>query len=101
MSISGYCIYVDANIIPWSSRKQIIMASSSTELKYHALANGAAKFAWIQSFLSEFKILLPRTPIFWCDNTGANCLVSNPIFHAYIKNIEINVHFVQDWVIMK
>jgi hypothetical protein len=35
----------------------------------------------------------------WCDNLGANYLVSNPVFHRRVKHIEIDYHFVRERVV--
>lgn len=40
-------------------------------------------------------------PIVWSDNTGATALAANPVMHARMKHIEIDLHFVQNKVIQK
>jgi hypothetical protein len=43
--------------------------------------------------------MLPITPTLWYDNIGAIALASNPVFHAHIKHLEIDYHFIQEKVV--
>ncbi|CAA3030990.1 Hypothetical predicted protein [Olea europaea subsp. europaea] len=51
-STTGYCIYLGDNLIAWSSKKQHVVARSSTGSEYRALASAASEIAWIQSRVS-------------------------------------------------
>uniref|UniRef100_A0A803NKH7 Uncharacterized protein n=1 Tax=Cannabis sativa TaxID=3483 RepID=A0A803NKH7_CANSA len=100
-STSEYCIFFGGNLISWCSKKQTIVARSSTESEYRALALATAEIIWIQSLLTEICIHTPSPPIIWCGNLGAVSLASNPVFHARTKHIEVDLHFVRDGVIAK
>jgi hypothetical protein len=97
-STSGFAVFVGANLISWSSKKQPTVSRSSTEAEYKALANGAAEAIWVDSLLKELGVIRQRTPILWCDNLGATYLTANPVFHARTKHIEIDFHFVRERV---
>uniref|UniRef100_A0A803R1P3 Reverse transcriptase Ty1/copia-type domain-containing protein n=1 Tax=Cannabis sativa TaxID=3483 RepID=A0A803R1P3_CANSA len=98
-STSGYCIYFGGNLVSWCSKKQTVVARSSTESEYRALALATTELVWIQSVLKEVGIPFQHCPILWCDNLGAGSLASNPVFHARTKHIEVDLHFVRDKVI--
>ena len=61
------------------------------------MANAAAEVVWLQSLLRELE--LPQSPlIVLCDNLGATYLSVNPIRHSRSKHVEIDIHFVRDYV---
>ena len=95
-STSGYCMFLAGNLVSWSSKKQNVVSTSSTEAEYRSLSNGAAKLTWLQSLLAEMNIKLEKRPILWCDNKSAIALAENPVFYGRTKHIEIDVHFVRN-----
>ncbi|GMP52692.1 hypothetical protein CsSME_00018407 [Camellia sinensis var. sinensis] len=46
-SISGYCVFLGANLVSWSAKKQATVSRSSTKAEYCALADIAAELCWI------------------------------------------------------
>lgn len=49
--------------------------------------------------MTEIGFPSTHTPILWCENLGAGALAANPVFHAHMKHIKIDVHYVHDQVI--
>jgi histone deacetylase 1/2 len=56
---------------------------------------------WVQHLLAELQV--PHSPVarLWSDNIGATYLSANPVFHARMKHIEIDFHFVRERVAQK
>jgi histone deacetylase 1/2 len=94
-STGGFAVFLGANLVSWSARKQATISRSSTEAEYKALANATTEVLWIQTLLMKLGVRAPRAAKLWCDNIGAKYLSANPVFHARTKHIEVDYHFVR------
>ncbi|XP_057730433.1 uncharacterized mitochondrial protein AtMg00810-like [Arachis stenosperma] len=97
-STGAFCVFLGKNLISWSSKKQSVVARSSTEAEYRAMANLVAELLWIKHLLHELKIPLTKAPMIYCDNLSAVLLAANPILHSKSKHFETDLHFVRDHV---
>ena len=100
-SIGAYCIFLGNNLVSWSSKKQAIVAKSSTESEYRALSAASFELSWLQSLFFELNITKLPTSVLWCDNQSAGDLARNPIFHSKSKHIELDIHYIRDKVLNK
>nr|KYP37069.1 Copia protein [Cajanus cajan] len=98
-STSAVCIYLGPNLVSWS-KKQLLVARSSTEAEYRALAQAVTEVLWIQSLLKELKVHL-NTPIVLCDNQSTIALSHNPVLHSRSKHMELDIFFVREKVLSK
>ena len=98
-STTGFGIFLGSCLVSWSAKKQSVVARSSTEAKYRAMAITTADLYWIRMLLKDLHVPLSSPPVLWCDNAGALALVSNPVFHARTKHIKIDYHFIREKVV--
>ena len=54
-STSGYCVLVGGNLVSWKSKKQNVVARSSAESEYRAMAAATCELVWIKQLLGELK----------------------------------------------
>jgi len=85
--------------VTWSSKKQHIIALSSTEAEYIAQTHAAKEALWIRTFIGEFRDGFESLPIpINCDNQGAIALAKDNKFHARTKHIDLRYHFIREAV---
>lgn len=92
-SVVAYCVFI-GNLVSWSSKKQTIVARSSTKSEYRVLAHAASEIVWLQQPLSKLSETSLIKLVLLCDNLSARALATNLVFHAQTKHIEIDVYFI-------
>ena len=83
-----------AGAISWSSKKQHVVALSSTKAKYIAQTHAAKEALWLCSFLWELRSTPDDPLILNCDNQGAIALAKDNKFHVCTKHIDMCYHFI-------
>ena len=82
-STSGYCTFVTGNLITWRNKMQNVVAHSSVEAEYRAMAYTASKMLWVPSLLRDFGVDIPIPMQRYCDNQTTIFIANNPVFHTY------------------
>src|SRR6266850_3399064 len=87
-STAGYVFITGNGAITWRSKKQTIIALSTTEAEYVALSEASREICWLRSLHNElgFKQKLPT--LLWGDNKGAVAMTKDPQFHQWSKHID-------------
>ena len=55
-STSRYCTFLDGNLVTWKSKKQNVVARSSAETEFRAMAQGVCELLWLKIALEDLKI---------------------------------------------
>ncbi|KAL0561798.1 hypothetical protein IC582_002241 [Cucumis melo] len=97
-STTGFCTFVGGNLVTWKSKKQNVVARSSAEAEYRAMASTASELIWIKHLLHDMQIECSEPIQMFCDNQAARHIASNPVFHERTKHIEVDCHFIRDKV---
>jgi hypothetical protein len=67
-SATGYCFLLGDSLISWRSKKQSVVARSSTEAEYRALADTTAELLWLRWLLLNLGIDCSTVVPIYCDN---------------------------------
>ena len=86
--------------ICWSSQRQTIVALSTAEAEYIALAHRTKEAIWLRQIFDELAIPIESVPMF-VDNQSAIKLASNTEFHKRSKHIDVSFRFVRDVISRK
>nr|ABA93730.1 retrotransposon protein, putative, unclassified [Oryza sativa Japonica Group] len=95
-STSGYCVFVGGNLVSWRSKKQAVVARSTAEAEYRAMALSLSEMLWMRSLLTELRVLRSDTVMLHCDNKSAISIANNPVQHDRTKHVEIDRFFIKE-----
>ena len=98
-STSGVLIFLQSAPISWLSLKQKVVALSTCEAKYVAVAaTMACQAMGLHRLLGELTGVEAHPLALMVDNQPAIALVKNPVLHDRSKHIDVNFHFLRDCV---
>ena len=81
VSTTGYYFLLGSSLISWCSKKQSVVARSSTEAEYRALVDATSKLLWLHWLLTDMGAPQTISTPIHCDNR------SYLIFIYYFTNI--------------
>ncbi|KAL9235087.1 hypothetical protein vseg_009883 [Gypsophila vaccaria] len=97
-STSGYTFMLGSGAIAWASKKQPVVALSTTEAEYIAAALCACQCIWLRQVLKHIKVDEKNETVIMCDNNSTIQLSKNPVLHGKSKHIDVKFHFLRDLV---
>uniref|UniRef100_A0A7M5V2B3 Polyprotein n=1 Tax=Clytia hemisphaerica TaxID=252671 RepID=A0A7M5V2B3_9CNID len=100
-STSGYVFKVGNSTVSWKSKRQSIVALSTTEAEYVALSQATQEVIWLRTLFKGMDFEQTDPSKMFEDNQGAIDLAKNPTHHSRTKHIDIKFHHVRDAVAKK
>ena len=98
-STTGYYFMLGDSLISWRSKKQTVVARSSTEAEYRALGATTVELIRLRWLLQDLGIDCSAATQLHCDNQSAIQIAHNDVFHERTKHIEIDCHFIRQHVL--
>lgn len=95
-STSGFVFLIAGGVVSWSSKKQPIVALSTTEAEYIAAVSCATQGIWIMRVLGRIRKNQESCITIKCDNSSIIQLSKNPVLHGRSKRIEVRIHYLRD-----
>ena len=89
-SNSGYVFTLNGGAVSWKSKKQSVIADSTTEAEYVAAAEAGKEGFWMKKFITELGVVPTITsPVtLYCDNSGAIAQAKEPRAHQKNKHFD-------------
>lgn len=97
-SLTGYIVMMGNSLVSWKTKKQPTVSRSSAEAEYRAMAMTCSELKLMIGVMDSLGIRL-RFPIpFQCDSKAAIHIANNQVFHERKKHVEVDCHFVRDFI---
>jgi hypothetical protein len=100
-STAGHCVYVNNNLISWCTRKQSVVATSTTEAELIAVYEVVKEMEWMSMLLTEMGYRVRKPMTVWCDNLSTIQITKHATNHDRTKHIDVRYFYVRDLVIKK
>eukprot|EP00253_Pinus_taeda_P019255 PITA_19255 len=97
-STSGYVFHMGSRAISWASKKQPIVALSTTEAEYVAATIVACQAVCMRRMLTSLGQEQAKGTMIFCDNSSNIALSKNSVFHKRTKHIDTRFHYIRGLV---
>ncbi len=97
-SVGAYVCMYNGAAVAWRSKLQPVVALSTTEAEYIALADGVQQVIYLQNLALFVGVDVQSTVVFE-DNQPCLHLATNASATARSKHIDVKYHYVREWVL--
>ena len=92
--MTRYVFMIDNFLVNWKATLQPIVALSTIEAEYMALAKAVKEGIWLKGLISNLRFPQEKVIIF-CNSLSAIYLVNDQVHHERTKHIDIIYHFIR------
>ena len=100
-STSGYVFLTVRGAIGWASKRQTMVALSSTESEYIGLCYAGQHLAWLRTFFEDIGHAQKGASDLLCDNQAAIVLTKEAQYRSRTKHIQRKYHYLRDDLVAK
>uniref|UniRef100_A0A2N9GG47 CCHC-type domain-containing protein n=1 Tax=Fagus sylvatica TaxID=28930 RepID=A0A2N9GG47_FAGSY len=97
-STTGYVFTLSGGPICWKSTLQSIVAMSTIEAEYMAVAKAAKEALWLKGLVKELGLNQGGVQMH-CDSQSAIYLAKNQVYHARTKHIDVRFHKIRELIV--
>uniref|UniRef100_A0A2N9FYY5 Integrase catalytic domain-containing protein n=1 Tax=Fagus sylvatica TaxID=28930 RepID=A0A2N9FYY5_FAGSY len=97
-STTGYVFTLSGGPICWKSTLQSIVAMSTTEAEYMAVAEAVKEVLWLKGLVKELGLNQGGVQMH-CDSQSAIYLAKNQVYHARTKHINVRFHKIRELIV--
>ena len=97
-STSGHAIFIGKSLVNWSSKRQPVVAKSTTEAEYIAANEAGSDGVWFWNFCSELGYPPSGPTPMWLDNQSAIHVGRNPEHHSWMRHLLPKFHWLREQV---
>jgi len=95
-STFGYYTFLGGNLVTRRSKKENVVARSSADAEFWAMALGICELLWMKIILDDLKIEWNGPMKLYCDNKSAINIAHNLVQHERTKHVEVDNHFIKE-----
>ena len=98
-SQGGYLIYIDNNLVCWSSKRHRCVTLSSMEAEYVEASKAGQEVLWFRRLLKDLGYPQTKPTIMYEDNKACISFSKNHTCHDRSKHIDIRHHWLRQMVL--
>jgi transposase InsO family protein len=97
-STGAYIVKIGSGVVSWQSKRQSIVALSTTEAEYMAACEAGKEIVWMRKMLQELGFPMPTSSVLYMDNQSAIQVAKHPEHHGRMKQLDLSWFWLRDVV---